>query len=56
MANEKPLNQPNLDGLTKAGTNAAKPDAESKPETIDLSSVGGKLIASTHTPAGSLWV
>lgn len=52
MANEKRLTPPNLDMLAKAGSNAqtpAKPNAESKPETIDLSSVGGKLIASPHT-------
>jgi hypothetical protein len=42
MTNE---NQPNLDGLTKSGSNAAKP--ESAP--IDLSSVGGKVIASPPT-------
>jgi hypothetical protein len=52
MANEKPLNPPNLDALVKAGTNAetaAKPSAEGKLGTIDLSSVGGKLIASPPT-------
>jgi hypothetical protein len=52
MANKKQLNPPNLDTLVKAGTHAetvAKPSAESKPETIDLSSVGGKLIAVTAT-------
>jgi hypothetical protein len=47
MANE----MPDLNALAKAGSNAAKPDAESKPAPIDLSSVGGKLIASP--PAGS---
>lgn len=49
MSNEK---KPNLDALVKAGTNAetaAKPSAESKPGTMDLSSVGGKLIASPPT-------
>lgn len=48
MANE----MPDLNALAKAGSNAAKPDAESKPAPIDLSSVGGKLIASHHTAGG----
>jgi hypothetical protein len=50
MASEKP----DLNALAKAGINAqsaAKPCAESKPRTIDLSSVGGKLI--TSSPTGS---
>jgi hypothetical protein len=50
MANEKP----DLNALAKAGINAqtaAKPDVESKPVPIDLSSVGGKLIA--LPPTGS---
>lgn len=44
MANEKP----NLDGLAKAGSNAAKPDAK-EPTPIDFSGVGGTLIASPPT-------
>ena len=43
MSNEKP----DLKALAKAGSNAAKPDAESR--TIGLSSVGGVLIASPQT-------
>jgi hypothetical protein len=51
MSNEKQL--PNLDALANAGSNAAKPHAERQPETpIDLSSVGGKLIASPQTASG----
>jgi hypothetical protein len=45
MSNEKP----DLNALVSRGKNvetAAKPDAESKPTPIDLSSVGGVLIAS----------
>jgi hypothetical protein len=48
MTNEKP----DLNALVNAGSNAAKPDAESKPAPIDLSSVGGVLIASPPTGSG----
>jgi hypothetical protein len=44
MANEKP----DLNALAKAGSNAAKPDAESKPAAVDLSDLygehGGKVL------------